>query len=131
MNHQERIQKSGYSIFEWTKNSDSNSTTPMDARYTALVLCTEGEASIESNMQEYQIRKGDCLCLGNVLYKNTISISDDFKSRVVICLSSFALGSVVGIPTGFMDSIYIKPIVNITDKNIWKLFNNHLGRCAA
>ncbi|MBR5086597.1 MAG: AraC family transcriptional regulator [Muribaculaceae bacterium] len=126
MNRQEQIQKSGYSVFELTKDSDSDSTTPIDVKYTAIMLCYQGEAIIEANMQQYHLRKGDSLCLGNVLYKSTIRMSDDFNARVLISLKSFAFNSAVGVPSGFMESLYIKPVAKISDANIWKITNNHL-----
>lgn len=125
MSHQEQIQKNGYSVFELTKNSDQDSTTPINVKYFAIMLCCQGEAVIEANMQQYHLRKGDSLCLGNVLYKSTIHMSDDFNARVLISLKSFAFNSVVGVPTGFMETLYIKPVAKISDDNIWKIANNH------
>lgn len=125
MSRQDQIEKSGYSIFELSKPSDSASTTPIDVQYTAIMLCQQGEAVIDANMQQYHLRYGDSLCLGNILYKNTISMSDDFKARVLICLKSLAFDTIAGVPAGFMEALYIKPIAKITDENTWKIVNNH------
>ncbi|MBR5119034.1 MAG: helix-turn-helix domain-containing protein [Muribaculaceae bacterium] len=125
MTHQERILQNGYCIFDLTKNTDADATTPIEFRYTAIMLCVEGEAIIEANMQNYRFVKGDCICMGNVLYKRTMKMSDDFRGRVLVCKSSFAFDTIVGIPTGFLESIYVSPIINIADEKEWALINNH------
>ena len=53
-------------------------------------------------------------------------MSDDFKARVLVCFNTLALNSDVGIPMGFMESIYTKPIVTVTDEIVLKLFDNYL-----
>ncbi|MBR5030976.1 MAG: AraC family transcriptional regulator [Muribaculaceae bacterium] len=126
MSYQEKIKKNGYCVFDLTKNSDTKSTTPIESRYTAILLCIDGEAIIEANMQEYRLHKGDCICIGNILYKSTVKMSEDFHARVVICMSTFAFDSIVGIPTGFMESIYTKPIVNITDNTQLDILLNYI-----
>ena len=100
MSHQDIIKKNGYYIFDLIKNNDSDSITPIETKYTAIVLCLQGEAKIEANMESYHLNKGDCLCLGNVLYKSTIYMSEDFKARILICLNNFVFDSIVGIPMG-------------------------------
>ena len=126
MSHKGTIQENGYFVFELTKDSDVDATTPLGARYTAIVLCTQGEATLEANMENHQLHAGDCLCVGNVLYKNTIKMSDDFKARVIISMSNFALDSIVGIPVGFMESIYTRPIVSIDDKAKLTILGNYI-----
>ena len=125
MSHQDIIKKNGYYIFDLIKNNDSDSITPIETKYTAIVLCLQGEAKIEANMESYHLNKGDCLCLGNVLYKSTIYMSEDFKARILICLNNFVFDSIVGIPMGVMESIYIKPNVNISNINILNIITNH------
>ena len=125
MTNQERILKNGYCVFDLAKNNDADSITPVEFRYTAIMLCVEGEASIEVNMHNYKFVKGDCICMGNILYKRTMKMSDNFKGRVLVCKSSFAFDTIVGIPSGFLESIYVNPIINISDKSEWKLINNH------
>lgn len=125
MSHQDIIKKNGYYIFDLIKNNDSDSITPIETKYTAIVLCLQGEAKIEANMESYHLNKGDCLCLGNVLYKSTIYMSEDFKARILICLNNFVFDSIVGIPLGVMESIYIKPNVNISNIDILNIITNH------
>ncbi len=108
-----------------TKNSDADSTTPVGFRYTVIILCVEGEATFDANMLEYHIAKGDCLCMGNILYKRTMKMSDDFKGRVLVCKSSFAFDNIVGIPLGFFESLYTTPTLNISDEIEWSLINKY------
>ncbi len=125
MTHQEQVLQNGYCIFDWTKNTDADSVTPIEFRFTVILLCLEGEATFDANMQEYHFVKGDCMCMGNILYKRTMKMSDDFRGRVLICKSSFSFDTIVGIPTGFFESIYINPIINISDETEWALINKH------
>lgn len=125
MTHQELISQNGYVIFDLNKHSDADATTPIEFRYTVIVLCLEGEATLDANMQEYHFVKGDCMCMGNILYKRTMNMSDDFKGRVLVCKSLFAFDTIVGIPTGFFESIYTNPIINISDPDEWALLNHH------
>lgn len=125
MSHKEDIKKNGYVIFDLTKDSDKDATTPIETKYTAILLCTQGEAIFEANMENYHLHKGECLCLRNVLYKRTTQMSDDFKAKVLICFNTLALNSAV-IPMGLMESIYTKPIVAVTDETVLKLLDNNL-----
>lgn len=125
MTNQEKIKENGYCVFDLTKNNDVDSATPIEYRYTVIMLCVEGEATIDVNMQNYTFAKGDCICMGNILYKRTMRMSDDFCGRVLVCKSSFAFDTIVGIPTGFLESIYVNPIINISDEKEWALLNNH------
>lgn len=126
MSHKDIIKKNGYCVFDLTKNSDAEATTPVDSRYSVILLCTNGEATIDANMQKFHLHKGDCLCIGNVLYKSTLKMSDDFHARVLICMSTFAFDSIVGIPTGFMESIYTKPTVNIANGIQFDILLNYI-----
>lgn len=126
MSHRERIEQNGYYAFSLSRSSDANATTPIEAKYTAIVLCTQGEATIECNMENYTLHAGDCLCVGNVIYKSTVHMSDDFKARVLISKSAFALDTVVGIPMGFMEMIHTRPCVNITDAGTLALLCNYI-----
>ena len=125
MNHIDKIDQNGYVIFDLTRDTDSDSTTPIETKYTAVLFCTQGEATIEANMENYHLRRGDCLCVGNILYKRTTHMSEDFKARVLICFNTFALDSVVGIPVGFMESLYTKPAVNIEDEVVLTILSNY------
>lgn len=125
MTHQELISLNGYCIFDLAKSSDADAVTPVELKYVLIMLCLDGEATIEANMQHYRLVKGDCLCMGNILYKRTMIMSDDFKGRVLVCKSSFASSTIVGIPSGFFESIYIAPIINISDEIEWSLINKH------
>lgn len=125
MTHQEIILRNGYCIFDLTKNSDADAATPIEFRFTVIMLCVKGEVIIDANMHEYHLVKGDCLCMGNILYKRTMRMSDDFMGRVLVCKSSFAFDTIVGIPMGFFESIYTNPIINISDEIEWTLINKH------
>jgi len=127
MSHKETIQKKGFCIFDLSKGQDKDSITPLDSKYMGIFLCYQGEAVLELNMQNFKITKGTCLSIGNVLYKKTAIMSDDFKARVLICSKSFALDTAIGIPTGFIEALYAKPSVNVKDEKVFNLIDSHLN----
>lgn len=127
MNQKNEIKQNGYVIFNLTRDTDTDSTTPIGTKYTSIALCTQGEATIELNMENYHLSKGDCLCVGNVLYKRTISMSNDFRACVLVCDNTFAFDSVAGIPMDFMEPIYAKPAINISDDVMLSILSNYLN----
>lgn len=125
MTRTEQIEKQGYCVFTLTKSNDGDSMTPISAKYQLIMVCTEGESILDANMQQIKIEKGDCLCFNNVLYKKTISMSNDFKAKVLVCDRSFAFDAIVGIPIGYVELIYTMPLVKVEDHYFRQLIENH------
>jgi len=125
MSHKEIIDQKGYIVFDLTRETDSDSATPVESKYSAIVLCTQGEATLDANMTSCHMQKGDFFCVANILYKRTTSMSEDFKARVLICLNSFAYDSSVGIPMGFMESIYNRRSINIDNETVINMLSNY------
>lgn len=121
MDHKKQIEENGYFVFDITKNNDTDAITPIDINYHVIVLCYAGEATFETNMQPYVIHQGDSFCVSNVLYKKTVSMSDDFRASVIVSERTYSLNSIVGIPAGYLESLYTKPVAKIDDDNVWKL----------
>ena len=127
MDHNNIIKQNGYCVFDLTKNSDSDSITPIDTKYIAFVICYEGEADLEINMQKCHITKGECLCMSNILYKQTMLMTDNFWAKVLICKRDFAFDSIIGIHTSIMESFYTNITINIEDENVINIINNNLN----
>lgn len=127
MDHNNIIKEKGYCVFDVTKNSDSDSITPIDTKYIAYIICYEGEADLEINMQKFHIAQGECLCMSNVLYKQTMLMSDNFRAKVLICKRDFAFDSIIGIPPGIMESFYTNISMSIEDNNLLNITNNYLN----
>ena len=125
MKHQEQIEKHGYCVFDLTKAKDKDAITPISAKYQCILMCTSGEATIEANMQHITLRKGDCLCFNNVLYKKTLDMNDDFKAKVLVCDRSYAFDAIVGIPTGYVELIYTMPMVKVEENNLLRLITSY------
>lgn len=125
MTRAEQIEKQGYCVFTLTKSTDGDSMTPISAKYQLIMVCTEGESIIDANMQQIKIVKGDCLCFNNVLYKKTLSMSDNFKAKVLVCDRYFAFEAIVGIPIGYVELMYTMPLVKVEDPSIRQLIENH------
>ncbi len=125
MNHQDQIEKHGYCVFDLTKAKDKDAITPISAKYQCIILCTSGEATLEANMQRITLKKGDCLCFNNVLYKKTLNMDYDFKAKVLVCDRSYAFDAIVGIPTGYVELIYTMPMVKLEESNLLRLITNY------
>ena len=125
MKHQEQIEEHGYCVFDLTKAKDKDAITPISAKYQCIILCTSGEATLEANMQRITLKKGDCLCFNNVLYKRTLNMDYDFKAKVLVCDRSYAFDAIVGIPTGYVELIYTMPLVKLEESNLLRLITNY------
>ncbi len=124
MTRSELIEKHGYCVFDLVKHIDVDSTTPVSSKYQLIMICCDGEATFEANMQQVTMSKGDCLCFNNILYKKTLAMSKDFSAQVLICDRSFALEASVGIPTGYIEALYTMPIIKIDNPIDWQLVVN-------
>ena len=125
MKHQEQIEEHGYCVFDLTKAKDKDAITPISAKYQCIILCTSGAATLEANMQHITLKKGDCLCFNNVLYKKTLNMDYDFKAKVLVCDRSYAFDAIVGIPTGYVELIYTMPLVKLEESNLLRLITNY------
>ena len=125
MNHQDQIEKHGYCVFDLTKAKDKDAITPISAKYQCIILCTSGAATLEANMQRITLKKGDCLCFNNVLYKRTLDMDYDFRAKVLVCDRSYAFDAIVGIPTGYVELIYTMPLVKLEESNLLRLITNY------
>ena len=125
MKHQEHIEEHGYCVFDLTKAKDKDAITPISAKYQCIILCTSGEATLEANMQRITLKKGDCLCFNNVLYKRTLDMDYDFRAKVLVCDRSYAFDAIVGIPTGYVELIYTMPLVKVEESNLLKLITSY------
>ena len=126
MTRKEQIEKHGYCIFSLTKATDSDSITPIGTKYQAIILCLEGEATLEANMQHAELRKDDCMLMNNVLYKKTISMSDDFRARVLISDRSYSLNTISGLPAGYLELLFTTPHMRIEEPTKLKLINTFI-----
>jgi AraC-like DNA-binding protein len=127
MTHQDQIEKHGYCVFKLTTNNDADSTTPISAKYQAIILCSEGEATFDVNMRPVKLNKGDCLFCNNLLYKKTLEMSYGFSAQVLVFDKSLIFDFAVGIPTGHIELMYSMPVVHIEDPVDWELISNQFN----
>ena len=125
MNHQDQIEKHGYCVFDLTKAKDKDAITPISAKYQCIILCTSGAATLEANMQRITLKKGDCLCFNNVLYKRSLDMDYDFSAKVLVCDRSYAFDAIVGIPTGYVELIFTMPLVKVEESNLLRLITSY------
>jgi len=124
MNLDEQIEKYGYYIFDTDIEARKPNKERIETQYNMVVMCNSGEATIEANMQEISIHKGECLNLVNVVFMRSISVSSDFKARILMCSREFSLDSVVGVPTEYIEMVFYKPVLKVDNPAEWALLSN-------
>ena len=123
MNFDQQIEKYGYCILDVDGKSEMAQET-ISTQYNIMVMCHCGSATIEANMQELTIAQGDCLNLINVLNMRTLSMSDNFKARIMVASRNFSIDATMGIPTEYMEQVFLTPVIHIDDDARWLLLNN-------
>ncbi|MBQ5409329.1 MAG: hypothetical protein IIU17_05370, partial [Muribaculaceae bacterium] len=106
MNFDQQIEKYGYCILDVDGKSEMAQET-ISTQYNIMVMCHCGSATIEANMQEITIAQGDCLNLINVLNMRTLSMSDNFKARIMVASRNFSIDATMGIPTEYMEQVFL------------------------
>ena len=100
------------------------SAPPVETRFDVILLCHNGTAELEINMNRIQLKPRSCLVYSRVLYGNTISVSNDFWATVLLLDSTFSFDASVGIPAEFMHNMITEPVREIDDDNEWAMLNN-------
>lgn len=124
MEFRQRIEKCGYCSIELNGTHLIENKTPITIDYNVIALCDSGEVTFEVNMQKVTMRKGECACLGNVVFIHTTNMSPDFKARVIVCSRAFSLDTIVGIPTEYLELVFFNPSVKIETDVEWQLLSN-------
>lgn len=109
MNSDQLIERYGYCIIDFDATT-GRELDPIATQYNIVVMCLAGSASVEANMQVINIEQGDCLNLANVIFMRSISMSEDFKARILVTSRGFSLEATVGIPTEYMEHVFLNPV---------------------
>lgn len=123
MNFEQQIEKHGYCIVD-IDASVSNEKERISTQYNVVLMCHSGKAMIESNTQEITISKGDCVSLINVLSMHPISMSEDFTARIMVVERDFSIDATMGIPTEYIEQVFMKPVTKIETTIDWQLLKN-------
>lgn len=118
------IEEFGYCVFDIDNSKKKSPNDPIVTQYNIVVMCYSGESTVEANMHTLTIRKGDCMNLVNMFFMRTLSMSNDFKARVLMCSRQFAMESVIGIPIEYVESMMSTPVINLSGTSEWLMLDN-------
>ena len=125
MNFEKHIEKYGFCVIDIDASNLVDPPKPIATKYNVVVMCHGGEATLEANMHELTIKKGECLSLINVLFMRTVKMNPDFKARVLLCSRSFALDTTMGIPSEYIEGVFVNPVLAVDNDDEWKLLGNY------
>lgn len=123
MNFDQQIEKYGYCILDIDAESD-NEQELISTQYNIVVICLDGNASIEVNMHKLKIAQGDCVCISTVLSMRTVAMSDDFKARILVVSREFSIDATMGIPTEYIEHVFLTPVTRIESDSERRLLKN-------
>jgi YesN/AraC family two-component response regulator len=123
MNFEQLINQYGYCVVN-AEASNGNTQKPIATEYNTVVLCYSGQATIEANMQQFTLTTGSCMSLANVVFMRTVSLSPDFRASILVCSRKFALEATMGVPTEYIEQVFLNPIVKIDNTALWQVLVN-------
>ena len=118
----QEIKEKGYLIANM--KGKQFSSPPVETRFDVVMLCHNGTAELEINMNRITLKPRSCLVYNRVLYGNTISVSPDFSATILLLDSSFSFDASVGIPAEFMHHVISEPVREIDNDLEWNMLNN-------
>lgn len=113
------IERRGFGYFELGPNDIVMG--PLDSKYSVMALCISGECDFEVNMAKVHLETGSRLILSHVLYPKGLQATPDFKVRLVIVTSPFAVDLLVGIPTESLSMLAETPVASVTNQAEWQI----------
>lgn len=121
------LQSNGYAIFH-IDSSVQNKNLPDDSRLSMMVLCEDGSAVLEGNMQRVTLTKGSRLLGAKVFQTKILEVSPDFQAWVLLVADSFSRDITVGMPFEKLGNLVARPVKQVTDDQEWELLI-HLMKC--
>ncbi|MDO4511845.1 MAG: helix-turn-helix domain-containing protein [Bacteroidales bacterium] len=114
------LHNSGYAVYHIDASSRLVQL-PDESQLSVLLLCEDGKAVIEGNMQRVTIEKCTRLLGSHVIQPRFLEISHDFKAWVLLVADSFTRDILVGVPTEKLGVLYAHPAKQVVDEHEWQL----------
>ncbi len=123
---QQIVRTNGYAIFhiDASVQNYQDSGFPDASRMNMLMLCEEGKAEIENDMQHVSIEKGSRMLGAQVFQTKILNVSADFKAWVLLLADSFSRDITVGVPVKMLGVLFANPVKRVTDPQEWALLNH-------
>ena len=115
------LQQYGYAVAHVT--ADDIPTGVTQPKYTCVVLCRQGEASIEMNMEMCRITASTRVCFTKVMMTRVYHVSPDFSATILLLSERFAFEASVGIETNLLQNLFRFPVSEVTNPFEWELLN--------
>lgn len=120
INLQQILQTNGYAIFH-IDASAQHRELPEDPSLSMVVLCEEGTAVFEGNMQRFTLSKGYRLLGTKVFQTKMLEVTPDFQAWVLMVADSFSRDMTVGMPIEKLSALFTCPVNQIADAQVWDL----------
>ena len=119
---QKQFDEHGYCALTLTAEDFALHRQP--SKFTILVLCTEGNAVVEFNMEKFMLQPSSCLCYSHVMQVLSVDVSPDFRALALVMNENFAFESVVGIDSETLYALFTAPVTQIEDDANWQMLLN-------
>lgn len=119
------LEEKGYCVVPLSAQSNLIGRT-ITSKYTIIVLCLEGAAEYEMNLEIVKASEGMRVSFPHVSMLTTLSVSPNFKAVALVMDDSFALQATAGIDADHMGVIFGKPMYTINDKREWALLQSFM-----
>lgn len=113
----------GYAVFR-IDSSVKNRQLPDNTKLNMLILCIEGKAVIEGNMQCLTLVKGARMLAPHLVQTKILDVTPDFEAWVMVMEESFSRDISVGVPTELLGLLFAHPVKVVDDEQEWKLLNS-------
>lgn len=94
-----------------------------------IIYCRQGEAEINLTFKPYTINKGMMAIISPDMFPSFGNISCDFDAFYCLMDRNFAEHAAYSLNAGFIDAMYIRPIIKVYDKmNQWMTILYNVGK---
>ena len=111
------VANEGYCVIYMDSRSMPVFENQLSLKYGAYYYCTEGEATVQINMKNHRIRKGDFCISTSTSICSVIKVSDDFQLFAVMVSRDISANAGSGLSTELLTSIIKYPVISPYDEN--------------
>lgn len=124
MNSEKFIFESGlnYSIFHI--KTPTQRTEPFLVPFPCLILCTQGSATIEYNMETFTLCKDSIFCAMSGTTLKGVEMSFDFEGIVILFANEVLHETTSGFKAEYFASVFSQPHKQITDLHMKRIIQN-------
>ena len=124
MNSEKFIFEKGlnYSIFH--VKHPTQRTEPFIVPFPCLLLCTQGTAKIQYNMDTFNLDKDSIFCAIAGTTLKGVEVSEDYEGTVILFANEMLLETTSGFNAEYFASVFSQPCKQITDTHMKRIIHN-------